>query len=75
MGDYHVRFCERPGGRFPRPTRQRAQRQPGLGDLRLMIAIDVRVRRVVNGPKAPYGRFRSMPPRRPLVGGLKLVGF
>jgi hypothetical protein len=43
----------------------------------LVGAIDVLVRRVGNGPKAPslrVGRFRSMPPRRPLVGGLKLVG-
>jgi hypothetical protein len=53
----------------PRP------RQPGLVYLKLVGAIDDRVRRVINGPKAPYGRFRSMPPRRPLVGGLKLVGF
>ena len=35
--------------------------------------IDVRVRPVVNGPKAPAGRFRSMPPRRPLVGGVELL--
>jgi hypothetical protein len=59
----------------PRP------RQPGLGDLKLISAIAVRVRHAVNGPKAPslrkasVGRFRSMPPRRPLVGGVKLVGF
>ena len=33
-----------------------------------MNAIAAQVRRVVNGPKAPAGRFRSMPPRRPLVG-------
>ena len=31
-------------------------------------SIGVRVRRVVNGSKAPAGRFRSMSPRRPLVG-------
>ena len=33
-------------------AQHRAQRQPGLVSLRLIGAIDVRVRRVVNGPKA-----------------------
>ncbi len=50
-------------------AQHRAQRQPGLVNLGLVGAIAERVRHAVNGPKAPYGRFRSMPPRRPLVGG------
>jgi hypothetical protein len=49
-------------------------RQPGLGELMKVGFDEDRCRHVVNSPKAPFGRFWSMPPRRPLVGGLKLVG-
>ena len=50
-------------------AQHRACRQPGPGGVRLVGARGARGRRVANGPKAPAGRFRPMPPRRPLVGG------
>ena len=45
----------------------------GWVGLESVSARGARCRRVANGSKAPAGRFRPMPPRRPLMLGGVLV--
>ena len=57
-----------------RPTPRQASN--GAGKVWcLLFRLVARFRPVANGPKAPYGRFRAMPPRRALFGEIKVGTF